>query len=43
MITLETKTHDQLADKSLQKGPSDCQKSVTLGGFSVTRFDYTGA
>ena len=31
MITLETKTHDQLADKSLQKGPSDRQKSVALG------------
>ena len=23
MITFETKKHDQLADKSLQKGPSD--------------------
>ena len=31
MITFETKTHDQLADKSLQKGPSDRQKSVALG------------
>ena len=31
MITLETKTHDQLAYKSLQKGPCDPQKSVALG------------